>query len=83
MSQETNSIVTLCNSSYDIGKKEGSIKELERIISYTNDMAKNITEQGVPDLNFFDNKEEALALYGFTYIKRFAENRILELKGEK
>ena len=58
--------------------------ELEKIISYTNNMAKNIIEQGVnPDFNGFTNKDEALALYGFVYIKAIIENRISELKGDK
>ena len=80
MSQETNAIVTLCNSSYDTGKKEGAIEELEKILSYTNNMAKNIIEQGPPDFNDFTNKDEALALYGFACIKGNVEKRISELK---
>lgn len=68
---------------YNCGKKEGTIEELEKIISFTNNMAKNIIEQGVnPDFNAFGNKDEALALYGFVYIKAIIENRIAELKGE-
>lgn len=67
---------------YNCGKKEGAIEELEKILAYTNNMAKNIIEQGVPDFNGFTNKDEALALYGFAYTKGIVKNRISELKGK-
>lgn len=64
-------------------KEEFAVAELEKILSYTNNMAKNIIEQGPPDFNGFGNKDEALALYGFVCIKITVENKISELKGEK
>lgn len=57
-------------------------EELEKILSCTNSMAKNIIEQGPPNFNGFTNKDEALALYGFAYTKGIVKNRISELKGE-
>jgi hypothetical protein len=59
------------------------IPELEKILSYTSNMGKNIIEQGPPDFNGFTNKDEALALLGFACIKGTVKKRISELKGEE
>ena len=80
--EEAKEIVKRAEEHQKQKEKEFAIAELEKILSYTNNMAKNIIEQGPPDFNGFTNKDEALALYGFAYIKGTVEKRISELKGE-
>ena len=69
MSQETNAIVNLCNSSYDTGKKEGAIEELENIKACIKRFMLNINP------NSSEND------YACNYIlNEIIENRISKLK---
>lgn len=69
MSQESNTISILCNFSYDEGKKDGAIEELEKLKVYINK-------------NSFIDFDDIEVINTYT-LNEFINSRILELKGEK
>ena len=69
---------------HEVYTKKEVIEELEKMLAYTDEMAEKIINQGVnPVFDFFNNKDEALALYGYADIKGRLRERITEIKENK